>query len=102
MAAVEDGPRSTPALGRAGGFSDWLPGAAGRRRDLTDAFVRVFESWGYGLLGTPLVEPLDTVAAGIGAAFVGEETSMSSLRLYCFRSTGVGKIIRGSADRPAR
>src|SRR5437879_6695315 len=68
MAAVEGTQRSTPAPGRAGGFSDWLPGAAGRRRDLTEAFVGVFESWGYDLVATPLVEPLDTVAAGVGSA----------------------------------
>jgi len=68
MAAVDGDPRNTPVPGRAGGFSDWLPGAAGRRRDLVDTFVRVFESWGYGLVATPLVEPLDTIAAGVGAA----------------------------------
>ena len=56
------------ARGRAPGFSDWLPGAAARRRDLADAFVRTFESWGYGLVSTPLVEPLETVAAGVDAS----------------------------------
>jgi ATP phosphoribosyltransferase regulatory subunit len=53
--------------GRAGGFSDWLPGPAARRRAVSDAFLDSFEAWGYGLVATPLVEPLDTVAAGISA-----------------------------------
>jgi len=53
--------------GRAGGFSDWLPGAAARRRAVSDAFLDSFAAWGYGLVATPVVEPLDTVAAGISA-----------------------------------
>jgi ATP phosphoribosyltransferase regulatory subunit len=53
--------------GRAGGFSDWLPGPAARRRAVSDAFLNAFEAWGYGLVATPVVEPLDTVAAGISA-----------------------------------
>lgn len=59
--------------GRAGGFSDWLPGPAGRRRAVSDAFLDSFEAWGYGLVATPVVEPLDTVAAGISA---GRQTSL--------------------------
>jgi ATP phosphoribosyltransferase regulatory subunit len=54
--------------GRAGGFSDWLPGPAARRRAVSDAFLDTFEAWGYGLVATPVVEPLDTVAAGISAS----------------------------------
>lgn len=59
--------------GRAGGFSDWLPGPAARRRAVSDAFLDTFEAWGYGQVATPVVEPLDTVAAGISA---GRQTSL--------------------------
>src|SRR5579864_5316639 len=68
MAAVNGDLRGARARGRAAGFSDWLPGAAARRRDLSAAFVGTFESWGFDLVATPLVEPLETVAAGVGAA----------------------------------
>lgn len=54
--------------GRAGGFTDWLPGAARRRRAVGDAMIRTFEAWGYGMVATPLIEPLDTVSSGVGAA----------------------------------
>lgn len=53
--------------GRAGGFTDWLPGAARRRRAVGEAMIRTFEAWGYGMVATPLVEPLETVSAGVGA-----------------------------------
>ena len=68
MAGSNGDVRGAPARGRAPGFSDWLPGAAARRRDLIEAFVATFESWGYRLLATPLVEPLETIAAGVGEA----------------------------------
>ncbi|HEX3607435.1 MAG TPA: ATP phosphoribosyltransferase regulatory subunit [Candidatus Dormibacteraeota bacterium] len=54
--------------GRAGGFTDWLPGAARRRRTVGDAMIGTFEAWGYGMVATPLVEPLDTVSSGVGPA----------------------------------
>lgn len=56
----------TPARGRAGGFADWIGPAAQRRRAVTEAFVDAFTRWGYEYLATPLVEPLETVAAGVG------------------------------------
>lgn len=62
-ASADDG--AGAPRGRAGGFSDWLPGVAARRRAVGDACRATFEAWGYGLLATPLVEPLDTVGAGL-------------------------------------
>ena len=66
MTALDDPALGLGSRGRAAGFSDWLVGPAARRRRLTEAFVRTFEQWGYGFIATPLVEPLDTVAAGVG------------------------------------
>lgn len=98
MAAVDGVPRSTPARGRAGGFSDWLPGAAARRRALTEAFVDVFTSWGYQLVATPLVEPLDTVSAGVGAARQAElfrfmDSDGSLLALVGERTVSVARVV---------
>jgi len=84
--------------GRAGGFSDWLPGPAARRRAVSDAFLDTFEAWGYGLVATPLVEPVDTVATGIGA---GRQTSLfrfmdadgSLLALVGERTVSVGRVV---------
>ncbi|HYA00562.1 MAG TPA: ATP phosphoribosyltransferase regulatory subunit [Candidatus Binatia bacterium] len=56
----------TPARGRAGGFTDWVGPAAACRRRVADAFLDTFSAWGYEYLATPLVEPLETVAAGVG------------------------------------
>ena len=50
---------------RAAGFRDVLPGAAEQRRQLSDAFLDTFSLWGYGLISTPIVESLDTIAAGV-------------------------------------
>jgi ATP phosphoribosyltransferase regulatory subunit len=66
MAEVDGSGAVPQARGRAAGFSDWLVGPAGRRRALTETFVATFESWGYGFIATPLAEPLQTVAAGVG------------------------------------
>src|SRR5438132_2367 len=104
MAAVVGDPRSTPALGRAGGFSDLLPGAAGRRRDLIEAFVGAFESWGYGLLGTPLVEPLDRLAAGIGAARQSQlcrftDADAALLALVGERTVSVARVVATQLQR---
>jgi len=84
--------------GRAGGFSDWLPGPAARRRAVSDAFLDSFEAWGYGLLATPVVEPLDTVAAGISA---NRQTSLfrfmdadgSLLALVGERTVSVARVV---------
>ena len=84
--------------GRAGGFSDWLPGPAARRRAVSDAFLDTFDAWGYGLLATPVVEPLDTVGAGIGA---GRQASLfrfmdadgSLLALVGERTVSVARVV---------
>ncbi len=68
MRGLDALPTGAGARGRADGFTDWLVGAAASRRLLTDRFIETFESWGYGFIVTPLIEPLDTVAAGVGAA----------------------------------
>jgi len=84
--------------GRAGGFGDWLPGAAGRRRGVGDALLGTFEAWGYGLVATPLVEPVDTIAAGVGA---GKQTQLfrfmdadgSLLALVGERTVSVARVV---------
>lgn len=105
MAASGD-VRGAPARGRAAGFSDWLPGAAGRRRDLADAFVTTFESWGYSLVATPLVEPLDTVAAGLGAQgqsrlFRFMDADGSMLALVGERTVSVARVVATQLQRSA-
>ncbi|HEX6539805.1 MAG TPA: ATP phosphoribosyltransferase regulatory subunit, partial [Candidatus Dormibacteraeota bacterium] len=107
MAAVSGDVRGAPARGRAAGFSDWPPGAAGRRRDLVDAFVGTFESWGYSLLGTPLVEPLDTVAAGVGAdaqsrLFRFMDADGSMLALVGERTVSVARVVATQLQRAPR
>jgi ATP phosphoribosyltransferase regulatory subunit len=104
MAAVSGDVRGAPARGRAAGFSDWLPGAAGRRRDLADAFVSTFESWGYELVATPLVEPLDTVAAGLGAQgqarlFRFMDADGSMLALVGERTVSVARVVATQLQR---
>lgn len=64
---MDDAPTAGGPRGRAGGFADWLPGVAELRRRTCDAFLDAFAAWGYGLVDTPLAEPLDTVAAGVGS-----------------------------------
>jgi ATP phosphoribosyltransferase regulatory subunit len=68
MTGLPAPPPGARARGRADGFTDWLVGSAVSRRRLTDRFIETFESWGYGFVVTPLIEPLDTIAAGVGAA----------------------------------
>lgn len=67
MRGLDALPPGAGARGRADGFNDWLGSAASGRRLLTDRFIETFKSWGYGFVVTPLIEPLDTVAAGVGA-----------------------------------
>lgn len=104
MAAVNGDVRGAPARGRAAGFSDWLPGSAQRRRDLADAFVKAFESWGYSLLATPLVEPLETVAAGLGARgqsdlFRFMDADGSMLALVGERTVSVARVVATQLQR---
>ncbi len=96
--------RGAPARGRAAGFSDWLPGAAARRRDLVDAFVATFESWGYSLIATPLVEPLDTVAAGVGTRgesrlFRFMDADGTMLALVGERTVSVARVVATQLQR---
>src|SRR5579859_3595181 len=84
--------------GRADGFADHLVGPAARRRKLTDRFVETFEAWGYGFLVTPLVEPLDTIAAGVGGArqsalFRFMDADGSLLALVGERTVSVARVV---------
>jgi ATP phosphoribosyltransferase regulatory subunit len=104
MAAVNGDVRGAPARGRAAGFSDWLPGSAARRRDLADAFVEAFEAWGYSLLATPIVEPLETVAAGVGARgqsdlFRFMDADGSMLALVGERTVSVARVVATQLQR---
>ena len=84
--------------GRAGGFTDWLPGAAERRFAVSDACLRSFHSWGYSLVATPLIEPLDTVAAGLGAGRLNQlfrfmDSDGSLLALVAERTISVARVV---------
>lgn len=48
------------------GFRDVLPGEAAEREELGARLSRVFSSWGYEPVETPVVEVYDTLAAGAG------------------------------------
>lgn len=103
------GRMDAPALGlgsrgRAGGFSDWLVGAAARRRRLTETFVQTFEVWGYGYIATPLVEPLATVAAGVGPArqaqlFRFMDADGDMLALVGERTVSVARVVATQLQR---
>ncbi|MGH7686997.1 MAG: ATP phosphoribosyltransferase regulatory subunit [Candidatus Dormibacteria bacterium] len=104
MAAVTGDVRGAPARGRAAGFSDWLPGAAARRRDLADTLVTTFEAWGYSLVGTPLVEPAETVAAGVGASaqsrlFRFMDADGTMLALVGERTVSVARVVATQLQR---
>jgi ATP phosphoribosyltransferase regulatory subunit len=86
------------ARGRAGGFSDWVGAAARRRRAVTDKLLDVFASWGYEYLATPLVEPLDTVAAGVSAGLQADlfrfmDSDGSLLALVGERTVSVARVV---------
>lgn len=96
--------------GRAGGFTDWLPGAAELRRRVADTCLDVFQSWGYGLIATPLVEPLETVARGVGVAgqqslFRFMDADGSLVALVGERTVSVARVVATQlrdAPRPLR
>ncbi len=86
------------ARGRAGGFADWIGAAAQRRRAVTEAFVDTFASWGYEYLATPLVEPLETVAAGVGGGLQTQlfrfmDADGSLLALVGERTVSVARVV---------
>jgi ATP phosphoribosyltransferase regulatory subunit len=68
MTGLDALPPGASVRGRADGFADYLVGPASRRRLIADRFIEAFEAWGYGYMVTPLIEPLDTIAAGVGGA----------------------------------
>ncbi|MGD1052900.1 MAG: ATP phosphoribosyltransferase regulatory subunit [Candidatus Dormibacteria bacterium] len=87
-----------PARGRAGGFADWIGAAAQRRRIVTEAFVDTFAAWGYEYLSTPLVEPLETVAAGVGGGLQAQlfrfmDADGSLLALVGERTVSVARVV---------
>jgi ATP phosphoribosyltransferase regulatory subunit len=98
MRGLDALPTGAGARGRADGFTDWLVGAAASRRILTDRFIETFESWGYGFIVTPLIEPLDTVAAGVGAAqqsglFRFMDSDGALLALVGERTVSVARVV---------
>jgi ATP phosphoribosyltransferase regulatory subunit len=68
MTGLDALPPGASVRGRADGFADYLVGPAARRRLLSDRLIETFEAWGYGFMVTPVVEPLDTIAAGVAGA----------------------------------
>jgi ATP phosphoribosyltransferase regulatory subunit len=98
MRGLDALPSGAGARGRADGFTDWLVDSAASRRRLTDRFVETFESWGYGFVVTPLVEPLDTIAAGVGSArqsglFRFMDSDGSLLALVGERTVSVARVV---------
>jgi ATP phosphoribosyltransferase regulatory subunit len=60
--------------------------------------IHAFEAWGYGMVATPLVEPLDTVAAGLGARrqtqlFRFMDADGSLLSLVGERTVSVARVV---------
>src|SRR5579863_9589932 len=87
MRGLDALPSGAGARGRADGFTDWLVGAAASRRILTDRFIV-----------TPLIEPLDTVAAGVGAAqqsglFRFMDSDGALLALVGERTVSVARVV---------
>jgi ATP phosphoribosyltransferase regulatory subunit len=98
MRGLDALPPGAGARGRADGFSDWLGGAATGRRVLAECFIETFESWGYGFIVTPLIEPLDTIAAGVGAAqqsglFRFMDSDGALLALVGERTVSVARVV---------
>lgn len=84
--------------GRAGGFADWLPGPAARRRLVGERMLDAFAAWGYRLVATPLVEPVETVAAGVGQGqqsqlFRFMDADGSLLALVGERTVSVARLV---------
>ena len=98
MRGLDALPSGAGARGRADGFTDWLVGAAASRRRLTDRFIEAFESWGYGFIVTPLIEPLDTVAAGVSVVqqsglFRFMDSDGALLALVGERTVSVARVV---------
>jgi ATP phosphoribosyltransferase regulatory subunit len=98
MTGLDALPPGASVRGRADGFADYLVGPAGRRRELTDRFIETFEAWGYGFMVTPLIEPLDTIAAGVGGAqqsalFRFMDSDGALLALVGERTVSVARVV---------
>lgn len=98
MTGLDALPPGASVRGRADGFSDHLVGPAARRRLLTDRFIETFEAWGYGFMATPLIEPLDTIAAGVGGAqqsalFRFMDSDGALLALVGERTVSVARVV---------
>ena len=98
MTGLDALPPGASVRGRADGFSDYLVGPAARRRELTDRFIETFEAWGYGFMATPLIEPLDTIAAGVGGAQQSElfrfmDSDGALLALVGERTVSVARVV---------
>jgi ATP phosphoribosyltransferase regulatory subunit len=98
MTALDLLPPGAGARGRADGFADSLVGPAASRRLLTDRIIETFESWGYGFIVTPLIEPLDTLAAGLGEAqqsrlFRFMDADGAMLALVAERTVSVARVV---------
>jgi ATP phosphoribosyltransferase regulatory subunit len=98
MTGLDALPPGASVRRRADGFSDYLVGPAARRRILTDRFIETFEAWGYGFMVTPLIEPLDTIAAGLGGAqqsalFRFMDSDGALLALVGERTVSVARVV---------
>ena len=98
MTALDVLPPGAGARGRADGFADSLVGPAASRRLLTDRIIQTFELWGYGFIATPLIEPLDTISAGVGEAqqsrlFRFMDADGAMLALVGERTVSVARVV---------
>src|SRR5580658_2193313 len=98
MTGLDALPPGASVRGRADGFTDYLVGPAARRRELTDRFIEAFEAWGYSFIATPVIEPLDTIAAGVGAAqqsglFRFMDSDGALLALVGERTVSVARVV---------
>ncbi len=98
MTGLDSLPPGVTARGRADGFADYLVGSAAGRRLLTDRFIETFEAWGYGFMVTPLIEPLETIAAGVGGAqqsalFRFMDSDGTLLALVGERTVSVARVV---------
>lgn len=98
MTGLDVPPPAGSVRGRADGFTDYLVGPAERRRNLTDRLIEAFEAWGYGFMATPIIEPLDTIAAGVGGAqqsglFRFMDSDGALLALVGERTVSVARVV---------
>src|SRR5580700_6304991 len=98
MTGLDALPPGASVRGRADGFTDYLVGPAARRRKLTDRFIEAFEAWGYGFMATPLIEPLETIASGVGGArqsglFRFMDSDGALLALVGERTVSVARVV---------